>query len=109
VISLDHHSPPYGKALRQLQVVKFRGSDFRSGYHDLSIRHGGLVVYPRLAAAEHNHSFARESVPSGVAALDVGIERLLVLAVDIAGQRVVLLRHLERGIRRFRRGLALRL
>jgi circadian clock protein KaiC len=70
VISLDHRSPAYGQALRQLQVVKFRGSDFRSGFHDLSIRRGGLCVYPRLAAAEHSKDFERQTVPSGVEALD---------------------------------------
>ena len=34
-------------------VTKFRGSDFRGGYHDYAIRRGGLEVYPRLVAAEH--------------------------------------------------------
>lgn len=70
VISLDHRAPPYGRALRQLQVVKFRGSPFRSGYHDFSIRHGGLAVFPRLAAAEHAGDFVRTPVPSGVGGLD---------------------------------------
>ena len=53
VISLDHRAPAYGGAQRQLQVVKFRGSDFRSGFHDFAIRRGGLEVFPRLIAAEH--------------------------------------------------------
>ncbi|HEY0858911.1 MAG TPA: ATPase domain-containing protein [Albitalea sp.] len=79
VLSLDHKAPAYGRVLRQLQVVKFRGSDFRSGVQDFSIRHGGLAVYPRLAAAEHGASFKRESVASGVPALDAllggGIDR----------------------------------
>lgn len=70
VISLEHQSPSYGRALRQLQVVKFRGSDFRSGYHDMSIRGGGVEVYPRLTAGEHVTEFERETVPSGIAALD---------------------------------------
>ena len=46
VVSLDQKSPAYGPALRQLQVVKFRGSTFRSGLHDFVIRHGGLQVFP---------------------------------------------------------------
>jgi circadian clock protein KaiC len=70
VVSLEHHAPTYGQALRQLQVVKFRGSDFRSGFHDMTIRRGGLRVYPRLSAAEHTSEFPRETVPSGVKALD---------------------------------------
>ena len=79
VISLDNRTPPYGRSLRQLRVVKFRGSDFRSGYQDFSIRRGGLEVYPRLTAAEHGDDFKRETVASGVAALDAllggGIDR----------------------------------
>ena len=70
VISLDHRSPPYGKSRRQVQVVKFRGSDFRSGFHDYAIRKGGLEVFPRLTAAEHGSEFERTPIPSGVAALD---------------------------------------
>ena len=79
VLSLDNASPPYGRSLRHLQVVKFRGSDFRSGYHDFAIRHGGLEVYPRLAAREHLTRFTRDAVPSGVHDLDAlfggGIDR----------------------------------
>jgi circadian clock protein KaiC len=79
VLSLDHRSPAYGRALRQLQVVKFRGSDFRSGYHDFNVRRGGLEVYPRLASAEHGTVFPKDTVASGVMALDAllggGIDR----------------------------------
>ena len=79
VISLDHKPPTYGSALRQMQVIKFRGSDFRSGFHDISIRRGGLEVYPRLAASEHGSQFKRDLVPSGVTELDAlmggGIDR----------------------------------
>jgi circadian clock protein KaiC len=70
VISLDHRAPAYGQAQRQLQVVKFRGSDFRSGFHDFAIRKGGLEVFPRLTAAEHGVQFDRTAIASGVAALD---------------------------------------
>lgn len=79
VISLDHATPAYGRALRQLKVVKFRGSDFRSGMQDVTIRRGGVSVYPRLTAAEHGESFMRDTVPSGIAELDAlmggGIDR----------------------------------
>jgi circadian clock protein KaiC len=79
VISLDHGAPAYGRALRQLKVVKFRGSDFRSGYQDITIRRGGLAVYPRLEAAEHGTRFRPDTVASGIAELDAlmggGIDR----------------------------------
>ena len=70
VISLHHQTPTYGKALRQLKVVKFRGSDFISGLQDFSIRRGGMSVYPRLVAQEHVTAFPRERVSSNVPALD---------------------------------------
>ena len=69
VISLDSHTPAYGRTRRQLRVVKFRGSDFTSGMHDFTVGHGGLSVFPRLAAAEHGAAFRREAVPSGLARL----------------------------------------
>ena len=79
VLSLLHSAPTYGRALRQLEVVKFRGSDFISGLQDFSIRRGGLEVFPRLAAAEHATEFPREYVSSGVGELDAllggGIDR----------------------------------
>jgi len=70
VISLEHKAPNYGPALRQLQVVKFRGSDFRSGLQDFRILRGGLEVFPRLTAAEHGTAFVRDCVASGVEKLD---------------------------------------
>jgi circadian clock protein KaiC len=79
VLSLDQRAPAYGQAQRQLQVVKFRGSDFRSGFHDMAIRRGGIQVFPRLAAADHGVDFVRETVPSGIPALDAllggGVDR----------------------------------
>lgn len=70
VISLEQLSPAYGAARRRLQVVKFRGTDFRGGFHDFVIRRGGLTIFPRLVATEHHESFARGRIQSGVTALD---------------------------------------
>ena len=70
VISLEQLAPVYGATRRRLRVKKLRGSDFRGGFHDYAIKHGGLVVYPRLVAAEHHLEFVRESIKSGVTALD---------------------------------------
>ena len=75
VISLEHNAPSYGPALRQLQVVKFRGSDFRSGLRTFRIHRGGLEVFPRLTAAEHGINFVREFVASGVERLDQPVRR----------------------------------
>lgn len=69
-IVLDRTLPVYGAARRRLYVTKVRGSDFREGYHDYEIIQGGVVVHPRLVAAEHHDAFARSDVVSGVAQLD---------------------------------------
>lgn len=70
VISLEQLAPEYGAARRRLRVVKYRGTDFRGGYHDFCIKRGGLTVFPRLVASEHSEPFERGCVKSGVTALD---------------------------------------
>jgi circadian clock protein KaiC len=79
VVELERYTPMYGAARRRLQLVKVRGLNFRDGYHDFSIRTGGIVVYPRLVAAEHRRYVEQEQLSSGVPALDAmlggGIDR----------------------------------
>jgi circadian clock protein KaiC len=70
VISLEQLTPLYGAARRRLSVIKMRGTDFRSGYHDFAIERGGLRVFPRLVATEHEQPFVSENIKSGVTALD---------------------------------------
>lgn len=70
VIQLQQLNPEYGAERRRLRVVKYRGSEFRGGYHDYLIKKGGLEVFPRLVAAEHRHVTKTGKLPSGVAALD---------------------------------------
>jgi circadian clock protein KaiC len=70
VISLEQLAPLYGGARRRLRVMKFRGTDFRGGYHDFTITRGGLDVFPRLVAAEHRGAFESQRIASGVSALD---------------------------------------
>jgi circadian clock protein KaiC len=76
---LEHAMPAFGALRRRLSVTKYRGSDFRGGYHDYCIRRGGLAVFPRLVAAEHRTESSRERLGSGVDGLDRmlagGIER----------------------------------
>lgn len=71
VIDLLTSSPDYGILRRQLTVRKIRGTRFREGYHDLNIHTGGMIVYPRLVAAEHHKEFDRDTFPSGVKNLDL--------------------------------------
>ena len=70
VISFQRTTPDYGVTRRQMHVVKIRGSKFREGNHDLTLRKGGMVVFPRLVAGEHHCDFERENFPSGIERLD---------------------------------------
>ena len=70
VVSLQHLAVEYGAERRRLLVTKLRGSSFRGGYHDFNIITGGLIVFPRLVAAEHRLGFKKESISSGVSELD---------------------------------------
>jgi circadian clock protein KaiC len=53
-----------------MMVKKIRGVRFREGYHDLRMETGGLVMFPRLVAAEHHRAFPMESIASGIPGLD---------------------------------------
>src|SRR5262245_61465158 len=48
VIRLEQLYPEYGAERRRLIVLKYRGVRFRGGYHDYTIRRGGIDVFPRL-------------------------------------------------------------
>ena len=70
VIRLEELAPAYGAERRRARIVKYRGQKYRGGYHDFTIRTGGVAVFPRLIAAEHRRLFDRRLLPTGVAALD---------------------------------------
>jgi circadian clock protein KaiC len=69
-IVLERLMPTYGRARRRLSVTKVRGAHFREGFHDYEILTGGVVVYPRLVAGEHQEQFAEELCSSGISNLD---------------------------------------
>ena len=70
-IILERYLPEYGRARRRMFVTKIRGSEFREGYHDYELLNGaGMVVHPRLVAAEHHDHFSDEVCASGVQNLD---------------------------------------
>ena len=70
VVLLEQLNPEYGSERRRLRVVKYRGVQFRGGYHDYLIRKGGIEVFPRLVAAEHRQTLAREKLSSEIEELD---------------------------------------
>ena len=98
VIRLEELAPSYGAERRRLRVIKYRGQQFRGGYHDLVLETGGMRVFPRLVSAEHKTSFERGAVRSGNEALDAllggGIERgssTLVLGPAGTGKSLLML------------------
>lgn len=79
VIRLTTIPRSYGVTRRRLEVVKIRASAYREGHHDYSLDQRGIVVYPRLVAAEHGKDLPNEHLSSGSPSLDAmfagGIER----------------------------------
>jgi circadian clock protein KaiC len=78
-LRLEQLYPEYGGERRRLIVLKYRGVQFRGGYHDYIIERGGITVFPRLVAAGKSKQVKLTKLPSGVPALDAllggGVER----------------------------------
>lgn len=70
VIMLQSLERDFGVKRRRLEVRKMRSSKFREGFHDYTIETGGVVVYPRLVAAEHRPVLNGHIVQSGLRELD---------------------------------------
>lgn len=70
VVHLEQSVTEFGAERRRLIVRKMRGVGFRGGMHDYVIRRGGLDVFPRLVAAEHQSDEPNADLPSGNAAFD---------------------------------------
>lgn len=70
VITLEQIEHAFGAARRRLRVVKLRGGNFQSGWHDYTIRTGELLVFPSLIAQEHHRDGSGHEISSGVEAFD---------------------------------------
>ena len=70
VISMDKVPREYGKTRRQIEIVKLRGTPYHEGFHDYAIVTGGVVVFPRLVAADSRTDQPPEPVSSGITELD---------------------------------------
>jgi circadian clock protein KaiC len=70
VVHLEERTPHYGAARRRIRVVKYRGQSFRGGWHDFTIKKGGVEIYPRLVSGEHHSHFKPSVVSSGNSELD---------------------------------------
>ena len=70
VISLQHSDSDYGAERRVVRVLKYRGIGFRRGPHDYGIITGGVVVYPKVVAADSRELARRKQVKSGLDTFD---------------------------------------
>jgi len=79
IVVLEQHHPAYGAERRRLLVVKHRATRYRGGFHDFAIRPEGVIVFPRVVAAEERHPTSREQLSTGLPRLDAllggGLER----------------------------------
>ncbi len=107
VIRLEELAPEYGPDRRRMRVLKYRGNQFRGGYHDFVIEPGGVRVFPRLVASEHRRAFSRRTLGTGIKPLDRllggGVERgssVLVLGPAGAGKSIIVLTFAVSAIKR---------
>jgi circadian clock protein KaiC len=70
VILLEQREKTFGATRRRMRIVKMRGTDFQSGWHDFAIVKEEVLVFPSLIADEHHTKHKREPVSSGIAELD---------------------------------------
>jgi circadian clock protein KaiC len=107
VIRLEELTPDYGAERRRLRVMKYRGQAFRGGYHDFTIKTGGVEVFPRLVSSEHRSKFAAAKISSGIAELDAllggGLENgssVLVLGPAGTGKSLMVFHFAKAAIQR---------
>lgn len=70
VLCLAQSAGTYGEDKRSMRVVKLRGAKYRSGDHDFRLDTGGISVFPRLVAAEHQFPVTYHVMSTGNARLD---------------------------------------
>jgi circadian clock protein KaiC len=60
------------RTLRLIQVIKLRGSEFRSGRHTYRLSSEGIAVFPRLADPldQDDYRLGRDRISSGIPPLD---------------------------------------
>lgn len=70
VLTLEMIERSFGAARRRLRVVKLRGGDYQSGWHDFAILPGEVLVFPSLIAEEHHRDDPPIEIFSRVEGLD---------------------------------------
>lgn len=70
VITLEQREREFGAARRRLRIVKMRGADFQTGWHDFAITAREVYVFPSLISEEHVKQPSRGTFASRVPMLD---------------------------------------
>jgi circadian clock protein KaiC len=107
VITLERLAREYGKNRRRMEIAKLRGCVYAEGYHDYTIEHGGLIIYPRLQSNHDKRAFTREQISSSISGLDEllggGLDRgssTLVLGPSGAGKTTLTIKYAVAAIDR---------
>lgn len=70
IVQLQQLTRDYGSVWRRLMVSKLRGARYQAGWHDFSIKTGGLQVYPRLRVGQEEARDSWERLSSGLQGVD---------------------------------------
>ncbi len=113
VVRLDQVAVSYGAERRRLRVFKMRGRAFRGGFHDFTIRTGGVEIFPRLVAGSHPEGIHEERrAASGVGELDAlvcgGLDygtTSLVIGPSGSGKSTLTMQYIFAGLQRGERAL----
>lgn len=70
VILLEQRERTFGSVRRSLRIVKMRGADYQSGWHDFTVAKDEVWMFPSLIADEHHKDFSHEPISSDVPELD---------------------------------------
>ena len=113
VVRLDQVAVTYGAERRRLRVFKMRGRAFRGGFHDFTIRTGGVEIFPRLVAGSHPEgSHAERRAASGISELDAlvggGLDygtTNLVIGPSGSGKSTLAMQYMFAGLQRGERAL----
>jgi circadian clock protein KaiC len=107
VINLNQVTHEYGTQRRRLRVVKMRGVAFQGGFHDFTLKSGGIQVFPTLVAGHRHVQFDHENLSTGVPELDAllggGLARgtnTLLVGPSGAGKTTTVLRCLQTALER---------
>lgn len=60
----------FSESWRKLNILKYRGSDFRKGNHAFRIGESGFELFPALRPNKYSRNFISNPVPSGLTELD---------------------------------------